>query len=134
MKNAVRGTDDRGVSESWSAADLPFDATGARRPAVPPADIGPNGFLTAPGKAAGTPHHRGSRWGGDSVTLGRTGRIVATVVLLLPVVWMFYFMGIGGLIFLGLYVFVFLPMALRDVWRRTRISLPPPKPAPPRAP
>ena len=34
-------------------------------------------------------------------------------------------MGIGGVLFLALYVVVFLPMALRDVWRRTQISMPP---------
>jgi hypothetical protein len=121
------------VTDSWQGPGLPFDATGGNRPAKPVEAVGPNGFLAAPAKAAGTPHHRGSRWAGDAVTLGRTGRIVATLVLFLPVGWLVYFMGISGLLFLGLYVFVFLPLALRDVWRRTRISLPP-TPPPPRAP
>ena len=122
------------VSTSWSGSDLPFDATGTNRPSAPGETVGPNGFLDAPPKQVGRPHHKGSRWSGDTVTLGRSARIMATVVLLLPAAWMLFFMGMGGVLFLALYGFVFLPVALRDVWRRTRISVPPVRTTPPRSP
>jgi hypothetical protein len=100
--------------------------------AAPPArgapetpEVGPNGFAVAPPAPSGVPHHHGSRWKGDTVTLNTWWRLVVTGLLLLPVLWMIFFMGIGGVLFLGLYVFLVLPVALRDVWRRTRISLPP---------
>ena len=87
--------------------------------------IGPNGFAVAGPPPAGTPQHRGSRWRGDSVTLGGWARVGMTGLLLLPVLWTVYFMGVAGFVFLGMYVVLVLPIALRDVWRRTRISLPP---------
>ncbi len=92
-------------------------------PAAP--ELGANGFALTPQPAAGPAQHIGSRWHGDSITLNGWWRVIVTVGLLLPVVWMIFFMGIGGVLFLALYLVVFLPMALRDVWRRTQISKPP---------
>ena len=89
------------------------------------AAVGPNGFAVAPPAPSGVPHHHGSRWKGDTVTLNAWWRLVVTALLLLPVLWMIFFMGIGGVLFLALYTFIVLPVALRDVWRRTRVSLPP---------
>ncbi len=38
---------------------------------------------------------------------------------------MVFFAGVAAFLFLGMNVIV--PMELRDVWRRTQISLPPPQ-------
>ncbi len=61
---------------------------------------------------------RGSRWGRSDVTFGPAGRVVATVVVLLPMVW--FATSVGGVVGLVLYGFVLLPWALRDIWRPTR--------------
>jgi hypothetical protein len=60
-----------------------------------------------------------SRWRGSQTTFGPVGRIVATVLLLMPVV----FFAFAGMFWAGgfIYVFLLLPWGLRDVWRRTRI-------------
>jgi len=114
------------MTEPWEglAGDLPFDATAEQQAARERPETGPNGFLVAPPPAVGVAKHQGSRWAGDTVTLSRWWRLVATVLLVVPAVWMFFSMGIGGTIFLLLYVFTFLPVALRDVWRRTRVTTP----------
>jgi hypothetical protein len=73
-----------------------------------------------PGGAMPLPESvRLSRWKGSQTTFGPVGRLVLTVALLLPVVF-FWFAGmfwLGGII----YVFVLLPWAMRDLWRRTRV-------------
>jgi len=126
IKTARAPADARSMSEPWDGthARLPFDATAEQHAARERPETGPNGFVIAPPLAVGVAKHHGSRWTGDSVTLSRWWRLVATVLLLGPAVWMFFFMGIAGIIFFALYVFTFLPVALRDVWRRTRVSSP----------
>ena len=49
-------------------------------------------------------------------TFGPVGRVVMTVLLLLPIKLLLS-AGVFGLVGLVLWLFVFLPMALRDVWR-----------------
>ena len=55
------------------------------------------------------------------MSFGLRGRIVLTVLLLIPLAWFIYLLqwmiAAGGLF---IYAFVVLPLALRDVWRPVR--------------
>jgi hypothetical protein len=59
------------------------------------------------------------RFAKSDVSFGLRGRIVLTVLLLIPLAWFIYLVQwmitLGGLLIYG---FIFLPMALRDVWRQ----------------
>ena len=64
-----------------------------------------------------------SRWGRSSYTFGPVGRVLVTLVLLLPVLWMLLNSALT-LLTVGIpYTFVLLPWALRDVWARARVSV-----------
>jgi hypothetical protein len=78
----------------------------------PPAPPGP------PPPPAPVPE-RGSRWRSTGITFGPVGRIVATVLVTLPILW-FLRSGILGLIGVVVYGTTLYPWALRDVWRRAR--------------
>jgi hypothetical protein len=62
---------------------------------------------------------RSTRWGKTPTTFGPVGRVVATVLLAIPLL----LMAVGGLAdpFVwggaGLYLAVVMPWALRDIWR-----------------
>jgi len=61
-----------------------------------------------------------SRWRGSQVTFGPVGRLVMTVLMLVPM-WWFSQAVVGawpGLVIWGVFI---LPWGLRDIWRRTRI-------------
>ncbi len=62
-----------------------------------------------------------ARFAKTDVSFGLTGRVVMTVLLLIPFAWFVYLaqwmIAIGGLV---IYAVIFLPMALRDVWRSPR--------------
>ena len=64
---------------------------------------------------------RYSRWSRSSMTFGPVGRVVLTGLLLLPIPWLGSLAGPYGLPGLVLWVFVVLPLALRDVWRRVPV-------------
>ena len=69
----------------------------------------------------GNPPRRG-RYAKSEVSFGLTGRVVLTVLLLLPLAWFVYlathyFIGIGGIVVYG---GVVIPWALRDLWRPHR--------------
>jgi hypothetical protein len=62
---------------------------------------------------------RPGRFAKTEVSFGLTGRLVLTVLLLIPLVWFIYlaihyFIGIGGIVVYGGIV---VPWALRDLWR-----------------
>jgi hypothetical protein len=62
---------------------------------------------------------RPGRFAKSEVSFGLTGRIVLTVLLLIPLAWFIYlathyFIGIGGIVVYG---GVVVPWALRDLWR-----------------
>ena len=61
-----------------------------------------------------------SRWRQSQTSFGPVGRIIATLLLLLPLAVFVFAAGmflIGGFI----YVFVVLPWGLRDIWRKTSV-------------
>jgi hypothetical protein len=64
------------------------------------------------------------RFAKTDVSFGLRGRIVMTVLLLIPLAWFVYLaqwmIALGGLL---IYAFIILPIALRDIWRRPRANL-----------
>ena len=64
------------------------------------------------------------RFAKTDVSFGLRGRIVMTVLLLIPLAWFTYLaqwmIALGGLL---IYAFIIFPMAMRDIWRRPRVSL-----------
>jgi hypothetical protein len=61
-----------------------------------------------------------SRWRASQTSFGPVGRLIATVLLLLPMVffWKTQTFGWPGLVIWGGFL---LPWGLRDVWRRSRV-------------
>jgi hypothetical protein len=70
-----------------------------------------------------------SRWKKTESTFGPTGRVVATVLLLLPLPLLGFAIATGfGIIGAGIYLLVIMPWALRDIWQRGAIAVQPPAP------
>jgi hypothetical protein len=67
-----------------------------------------------------------SRWRKTKTTFGPVGRILATVGLVVPLIF-FVVIGIlsGGLTIFGagIWGFVVMPMGLRDVWKAGQVSI-----------
>ena len=69
---------------------------------------------------------RTTRWGQTPTTFGPVGRVVATLLLLVPLV----VMVVGGFVVMfswggaAAYAAIIVPWALRDIWRAGRIPLP----------
>jgi hypothetical protein len=63
---------------------------------------------------------RGSRWSKSDLTFGPVGRVVATVLLLVPLWWFLNGAGIFGLVGVVTYGLFLVPWALRDIWRPVR--------------
>ena len=88
------------------------------RPFDPAADLAAAQAMSATlPAAAGHP----GRFGKTDVSFGLRGRIVMTVLLLIPLAWFIYLLqwmiAAGGLFIYG---FIVLPLALRDVWKPVR--------------
>jgi hypothetical protein len=95
---------------------------------------------------AGTDNHRvnspqslqaaqtASRWRKGTTTFGPVGRVSWTVVLLVVPVFVGVFGGIGGIVFVGIWCGVILPMALRDLWKADTVFIPGQRSGPPPAP
>jgi hypothetical protein len=76
-----------------------------------------------------------SRWQGSEVAFGPVGRIVATLLVLIPILFAI-FVNVFFLIAAAIWAFFVLPRAMRDIWRRTSTSpaqppiIIPPEPGP----
>jgi hypothetical protein len=98
-----------------AAAPAPF-RPGAVAPSEAPVPFRPGAATASVAPEALVRH---TRWGKTATTFGPTGRVVATLLLLIPLV----VMGVGGLAdpFVwggaGLYLAVVVPWALRDIWK-----------------
>jgi hypothetical protein len=79
----------------------------------------PSRAFTAPSSGSPEPIVRHTRWGKTATTFGPFGRVVATVLVLIPLL----IMGYGGLALpmvwggAGLYLAVVVPWAMRDIWK-----------------
>ena len=62
---------------------------------------------------------RYSRWAPSEVTFGPVGRVVATVLLFIPV-WFGIFYNVFFLVAAAIWAIGIMPLAYRDVWRRVR--------------
>lgn len=72
-----------------------------------------------------------SRWKKTDGTFGPAGRIVATVLLIVPLPVFVLGVATGiGIIGAGVWVLVLMPWALRDIWKRGATHVQPPLPAP----
>ena len=60
---------------------------------------------------------RGTRFQRSVLTFGPAGRVVATVLVLMPLAWFALYAGIFGLIGFPMWLLFVVPTALRDVWR-----------------
>jgi hypothetical protein len=65
--------------------------------------------------------HRRSRWATSAVTFGPVGRMVASLLLLLPLWWFINYAGVFGLVGAVIWILKILPWGLRDVWRPVRV-------------
>jgi hypothetical protein len=71
-----------------------------------------------------------SRWKKTDGTFGPAGRLIATVLLIVPLPVLALGVATGiGIIGAGLYVVIVMPWALRDVWKRGATHVQPPLPA-----
>jgi hypothetical protein len=65
-----------------------------------------------------------SRWKKSATTFGPTGRIVASVALLVPLPVLFIAASLFiGLVGTGIYLLVIVPWALKDIWQRAAIPV-----------
>jgi hypothetical protein len=88
-----------------------------RAPAPPPAAPDTTALMTY------------SRWKKSTGTFGPTGRVVATVLLLVPLPVFVIAASVGiGLIGGGIYLLVVMPWALRDIWKQAAIPIQAPLP------
>ena len=62
----------------------------------------------------------GGRWRSGEITFGPVGRIVATVLVTMPLLWFLKNALPFGFVGLVIYGAVLWPWALRDIWGRTR--------------
>jgi hypothetical protein len=75
-----------------------------------------------------------SRWRKGTTTFGPVGRISWTVVIVALPIFVGVFGGIAGVVFVGIWVFVIAPMALRDLWKADTVFIPGQRSGPPPAP
>lgn len=71
-----------------------------------------------------------SRWKKTDGTFGPAGRVIATVLLIVPLP--VFALGVAsgiGIVGAGLWVIVVMPWALRDIWKRGATHVQPPLPA-----
>ena len=91
----------------------------------------PSGFVpqrAATGRPASfvQPGTRYSRWAKSQNSFGPFGRVVATIALLAPLVILAVTVVTGiGIIGAGIYAIVFVPWGLKDIWKRTKITVGP---------
>lgn len=64
---------------------------------------------------------RRSRWARSEVTFGPVGRIVTTLLLLVPLWWFFSYAGIFGIVGVVIWLTKVLPWGLRDIWRPVKV-------------
>lgn len=65
--------------------------------------------------------HRRSRWVSSAVTFGPVGRIVVSLLMLVPLWWFIAYAGVFGIVGVPIWLTKVLPWALRDIWRPVRL-------------
>jgi len=58
---------------------------------------------------------------GSAVTFGPVGRVVVSVLMLVPLWWFLVYAPFGAIVFVPIWLVKILPWALRDVWRPVRL-------------
>jgi hypothetical protein len=103
-------------TQSWT----PVPSTAPTDPTDQPAEVGANGFAVAPPRVVPPDPRQYSRTRAGVTSFGLLGRIVITLLALLMLGFFALNLPFGAL-GMGLWVFVVLPMLMRDVWKRERI-------------
>ena len=65
--------------------------------------------------------HRRSRWVRSDVTFGPVGRIVVSLLMLVPLWWFIAYAGVFGIVGVPIWLVKVLPWGLRDIWRPVRL-------------
>lgn len=65
--------------------------------------------------------YRRSRWVSSAVTFGPVGRIVVSLLMLVPLWWFIVYAGVFGIVGVPIWLVKVLPWALRDIWRPVRL-------------
>lgn len=72
------------------------------------------------------PSFRYSRWAKGPTTFGPAGRLVTTLLLLVPLPVLAVAVATGiGIVGVGIYALVILPLSLRHVWAKAKVPLQP---------
>jgi hypothetical protein len=86
--------------------DAPLEPSTAPSPGRPSASISPRRRASTLG-----------RWDASVITFSLRGRIIATILLTLPLVWFLYFLVPFGFVGIVTYGVVY-PRVMRDIWTR----------------
>jgi hypothetical protein len=64
---------------------------------------------------------RRSRWARSEITFGPVGRIVMSLLMLVPLWWFIRYAGVFGLVGLPIWLVKVLPWGLQDIWRPVKV-------------
>ena len=111
------------LATTWCACGVPVGSEAPRCGGCPVlAAVTPGRFIPQQREAT---RYRTSRWAKGPTTFGPVGRVLVTLVLLMPTPFIVLSLALGiGIAGLVVYGFIVLPMALREVWKPARIPLP----------
>lgn len=65
---------------------------------------------------------RRSRWARSDVTFGPVGRVVASLLMLVPLWWFIKYAGVFGIVGVPIWLVKVLPWGLRDIWRPVKVA------------
>jgi hypothetical protein len=57
----------------------------------------------------------------SDVTFGPVGRVVVSLLMLVPMWWFIVYGSVGAVVFLPIWLVKILPWALRDIWRPVKL-------------
>ena len=97
------------------------EPTEQEQPEIEP--VGEPPLFAHPETYRAPPSYGWSRWKGGETTFGPVGRVIASLALLIPL-YLFFHSGVLGFVGIAMWLFIVMPMALRSIWKRTRIIPP----------
>ena len=77
--------------------------------------------MTGESKEAPLWAYRRSRWVSSQVTFGPVGRIVVSLLMLVPLWWFIAYAGVFGIVGVPIWLMKVLPWGLRDIWRPVKL-------------
>jgi hypothetical protein len=58
---------------------------------------------------------------GSAVTFGPVGRVVVSLLMLVPLWWFVVYAPVGAVVFVPIWLVKILPWAMRDIWRPVKL-------------